>query len=274
MNAPQGVIQCVCGQFKVTTSYVPLLYGTAVLQQHLTTKTDCDHAKAIFLQLSFNPGLLALPRLPPTVTELWEQWSRQFCLALLALSALTAASDSPDCAELLKPLEDRSKVAGKWIFYVGTSDNKEALKELKTINSSWIELSPIPDSDDMTLRWRDKMMDGKCHYGGVNSTFSENSTRVTFHFNSSKHEHVGKHLVTCPDCILWTDLQTSVCDGKEEEARKSRNLYLFTKSGTLDDSHLEDFKKQAACLNFPPDFFFPQTTDLCPDDTDENEEEQ
>lgn len=35
--------------------------------------------------------------------------SVQVCLALLALSSLTAASD-PDCEELLKPLEDRSRV--------------------------------------------------------------------------------------------------------------------------------------------------------------------
>ncbi|XP_044053682.1 uncharacterized protein LOC122876877 [Siniperca chuatsi] len=199
--------------------------------------------------------------------------SVHFCLALLALSSLTAASD-PDCEELLKPLEDRSRISGKWIFHAGTSDNKELLKELKTINSSWIELSPITDSDDMTLHWGDKM-DGKCHHGGVNSTFLGNSTKVTFYFNSSNHEHVGKHLVTCPDCILWTD--TSVMEGNGE-TRKGRNLYLFTKSGKLDPAHLEVFRRQATCLNFPPEFHFGETKDLCPDEkvaaTDAKEEEQ
>lgn len=196
-----------------------------------------------------------------------------FCLALLALFSLTAASD-PGCEELLKPLEDRNKVSGKWIFHAGTSDNEKLLEELRTINSSWIELSPIPDSDDMTLRWGDKM-DGKCHTGGVNTTFSENSTIVTFHFNSSDHEHVGKYLVSCPDCILWTD--TSVTVGKAG-SREGRNLYLFTKSGKLDDSDLEVFKKQAACLNFPSEFHFGDNKDLCPDEkvaaTDVKEEEQ
>ncbi|XP_073322725.1 uncharacterized protein [Pagrus major] len=197
--------------------------------------------------------------------------SVKFCLALLALSSLTAAAD-PDCEELNKSLEDRSKLPGKWIYTIGTSDNKEFLEELKMVNGSWIELTAIPDSDDMTLRWGDKITNGKCVYGNTNSTSTGNSTTVTFYFNSTTHEHVGKHLVSCPDCILWTD--DVVSQDKNGQTRKGRNLYLFTKTGTLDASHLEDFKKQAACLNFPDDFHFGETTDLCPDATDAKEEEQ
>lgn len=198
--------------------------------------------------------------------------SVQLCLALLALSSLTAASDSPDCEKLLQPLEDRSQISGKWIFHAGTSDNSELLKELKTVNNSWIELSPIADSDDFTLHWGDKRLDGNCDYGTVNSSFSVNSTKVTFHFNSSTHEHVGKHLKTCPDCILWID--TSVMETASKETIKGRNLYLFTKSGTLDASDLEVFKKQAECLNFPSDFHFGEGTDLCSEASDEKEGEQ
>uniref|UniRef100_A0A3Q1AN77 Apolipoprotein M n=1 Tax=Amphiprion ocellaris TaxID=80972 RepID=A0A3Q1AN77_AMPOC len=184
--------------------------------------------------------------------------SVQFCLALLALSSLTAASD-PGCEELLKILEDRSKLHGKWIYYAGVSAT-EGINYLKSIQSSWIELSPIPDSDDMTLRYGDKM-DGKCVYGSVNATFSGNSTAVTFYYNSTTHEHVGKHLVTCPDCILWTD--NSVGSG---ETKRGRNIYIFTKSGTLDASQLEVFKKQAQCLDFPTDIHFGENKDLCPDE--------
>uniref|UniRef100_A0A3Q3X727 Uncharacterized protein n=1 Tax=Mola mola TaxID=94237 RepID=A0A3Q3X727_MOLML len=182
--------------------------------------------------------------------------SVQFCLVLLALSSLTAASD-PDCDKLLKPLEDQNLVLGKWIFLAGSSDNKETLGELQSINSSWIEISLMAGSDEMTLRWGDKM-DGKCHYGGINFTFSANATAVTFTFNSTTHEHVGMYLVTCPDCIVWMD--TFVTEGIKGETRRGRNLYLFTKNGTLDDSHLEAFKKQAGCLSFPTDFHFGGTT--------------
>jgi len=196
--------------------------------------------------------------------------SVKFCLALLALSSLTAASD-PDCEELIKPLEGRSQAAGKWIFHVGTSSQEDALRELKTVSSSWIEFAPIPGSDDMALRWGDKM-NGKCDIGGVNATVSENSTSVTFSYNDTHHEHVGNHLKTCPDCLLWSD--TSVSFGTSGEKIKGRNLYLFTKSGKLDDAQLEVFKKQAACLNFAADFHFGQITDLCADEKEAATEAQ
>ncbi|KAL6114334.1 uncharacterized protein ACO6RY_05123 [Pungitius sinensis] len=183
--------------------------------------------------------------------------SVQCCLALLALSVVTAASD-PGCEELLKTQSDRSKVSGKWIFYAGTSDNPKLLKELRTLISSWIEISPIPDSEDMVFRWGDKL-DGKCYHGGINFTIAENVTTVKFNSNNSSNEHVGRHLVTCPDCILWTDTKVSTVEG-----RNGRNLHLFTKTGKLDLPDLEVFKKQAACLNFPPEFHFGETTDLCP----------
>ncbi|AWP06950.1 Hypothetical protein SMAX5B_010835 [Scophthalmus maximus] len=186
--------------------------------------------------------------------------SALFCLALLALSSLAAASD-PGCGELLKPLEVRSQISGKWIFHAGASDNEKSMKDLKTMESSWIELSPLPESDDMTLSWGDKVKDGKCYYGSVNSTLAGNATRVTYSYNFSGHEHVGKNLMTCAECLLWTDNSEAAENG---ETRHSRNLYIFTKSGQLDDSDLEVFRKQAACLNFPAEFHFGKLTDLCP----------
>lgn len=59
------------------------------------------------------------------------------------------------------------QISGKWIFHAGTSDNEKSMKDLKTMESSWIELSPLPESDDMTLSWGDKVYkwnDNTCHY--------------------------------------------------------------------------------------------------------------
>ncbi|XP_053181762.1 uncharacterized protein LOC128365141 isoform X3 [Scomber japonicus] len=186
--------------------------------------------------------------------------SAQFCVVLLALFSLTAAAD-PDCEELLKPLEDRSQVSGKWIYTVGTSTSEEVLRELHKITSSWIEYIPIPGSDEMTLSWADKV-DGKCIRGSVNTTSSENSTTIIFHYNGTNYEYVGKHLKTSTDCVLSTG--TTKWSATNGETKTSRDLYLFTKAGKLDDDDLEVFKKQAACLNFPANFHF-GITDLCPD---------
>ncbi|XP_012716803.2 uncharacterized protein LOC105925477 [Fundulus heteroclitus] len=187
----------------------------------------------------------------------------QLCSVLLALSSLAAASD-PGCDELIKPLEDRSKVYGKWIFYAATSDRAEDLKSYRISSSSWVKISPIPDSDEFTMHYVDKI-EGKCVYGAANSSTSGNSTKVIFHFNSTAHEHVGGYLETCAECTLWTDETVSEVNG---EVRKSKNLFLFTKTGRLETADREVLEKQAKCLNLLPDFYFPDTTDLCPEESE------
>lgn len=51
----------------------------------------------------------------------------------------------------------RVQVTGKWIFAVGISDSEERSKELKEVNNSWIEITSVPDRNEMSLHWGDKM---------------------------------------------------------------------------------------------------------------------
>ncbi|XP_012716802.2 uncharacterized protein LOC105925476 [Fundulus heteroclitus] len=185
----------------------------------------------------------------------------QLCSVLLALSSLAAASD-PGCDELIKPLEDRSKIYGKWVLHAGASDSEQNLKAKKIVNSSWVKLSAIPNSDEFTMHYIDKI-EGKCVCGTVESSTTGNASKVIFHYNSTTYEHIGRFLETCADCALWTDDAVAEVNG---EARKSRNLYIFTKTGKLDPADLEVFKKQAKCLNLLPDFYYLETTDLCPEE--------
>ncbi|XP_034025350.1 uncharacterized protein LOC117509779 [Thalassophryne amazonica] len=198
--------------------------------------------------------------------------SAPFWFTLLTLSFLNAASD-PDCEELTKPLQDQTTLMGKWILHAATSDNEQFLKEIKTIRNTWIEMLFVSDDDVFTMRWGEKRND-KCYHGQLNATFfTGNSSRISFHFNSSHHEHVGTHLESCPDCILWADQLQVITDSKQTTT--GRSLYLFTKSGKVETSHMEGFKKQAECLNFPPEFHFGESTDLCPvEDADPKAEEQ
>uniref|UniRef100_UPI0037E99762 uncharacterized protein n=1 Tax=Semicossyphus pulcher TaxID=241346 RepID=UPI0037E99762 len=194
--------------------------------------------------------------------------SVQFCLALLALSSLTAADDS-GCNELIKPLQDRSRLSGQWIFVAGTSNDKEVLEELKISTSIWMELSLYPDRDDVNIHVAENVTE-ECIYGKVNLTFSGNSTMISHNNSSTDGPKHWKHLATCPDCALWTD--DSVSPGRNKETRaKARILFLFTRSGTLDAAQLEVFKKQAACLNFLSEFHFGELKDLCPDKKAEEE---
>ncbi|KAK5619788.1 hypothetical protein CRENBAI_007314 [Crenichthys baileyi] len=200
----------------------------------------------------------------------------QFCFALLALYSLAAASD-PGCDELIKPLEDCSKIYGQWVLHALASNGERNLKAKEILNSFWVKLAAIPDSDEFSMHYMEKI-EGKCVCGTLNSSTSGNATKVIFYYNSTTHEHIGRFLETCADCMLWTD--DSVAKGNGE-TRKSRNLYIFSKTGKLDASDLEVFKKQAKCLNLLPNFYFLETTDLCPEEkepttapTDGNSEDQ
>ncbi|XP_038147742.1 uncharacterized protein LOC119787777 [Cyprinodon tularosa] len=200
----------------------------------------------------------------------------KFCFTLLALCSLAAASDQ-GCEELIKPLEDRSKIYGKWVLHAGASDSEKNLKAKKIVNSSWIKLSSIPDTEEFSMAYIDKI-EGKCVCGTVNSSTTGNATKVIFYYNSTTYEHIGRFLETCDDCILWTDEAVAEVNG---ETTKSKNIYIFTKTGKLDPADLEVFNKQAKCLNLLPELYFLETTGLCPEEnepttapTEENTEEQ
>ncbi|XP_068594908.1 saxitoxin and tetrodotoxin-binding protein 1-like [Brachionichthys hirsutus] len=185
----------------------------------------------------------------------------QLVAALLALASLCAASE-PDCKELVKPLvlDNHSPIYGKWVFHVGTWDKPGLKGDLVLVNSSWVELSASSDSSVMALYWADRLGADKCLQGTANATISEITSHTTFIINGHTSYHDGKYYETCSDCILSEDT-TFLPDGES----KGRYLFLFTRTGNLDPSDLETFKKQAECLEFLPEYHF-GGNDLCPDD--------
>ncbi|KAJ8005735.1 hypothetical protein DPEC_G00120990 [Dallia pectoralis] len=78
--------------------------------------------------------------------------------ALLALVSMSVAF-APDCKDLIKPLvlEDHSEIHGKWIYVMGSADHLFFQNALKTLQSSWIDLSPKSGQKTATLRWGDRM---------------------------------------------------------------------------------------------------------------------
>ncbi|XP_040898473.1 uncharacterized protein LOC121184710 [Toxotes jaculatrix] len=185
----------------------------------------------------------------------------QLVVALLALTSLGAASEL-DCKELVKPLvlDSHSPIYGKWVLHVGSWDQPDLRTDLATVNSSWVELSASSDSDVITIYWADRLNDDKCLQGEANGTISGMTSHTTFIINGHTSYHDGKYYETCADCLLSEDT-TLLPDGKS----KGRYLFLFTRTGSLEPSELETFKKQAECLKFLPEYLF-LGTDLCPDD--------
>ncbi|XP_044053680.1 uncharacterized protein LOC122876876 isoform X1 [Siniperca chuatsi] len=196
----------------------------------------------------------------------------QLVVALLALTSLGAASEL-DCKELVKPLvlDSHSPIYGKWVLHVGSWDQPGLKSDLVSVNSSWVELSASSDSGVITIYWADRLSEDKCLQGVANATISgmtshtncdacSQSTLPRFNIKGHTSYHDGKYYETCSDCLLSEDT-TFLPDGKS----KGRYLFLFTRTGTLEPSELETFKKQAECLKFLPEYHF-LGADLCPDD--------
>lgn len=138
---------------------------------------------------------------------------------------------------------------------MGAGDPQPYHKALESMKSSWIALSPTDDPRVVTLRWGDRCLD-RCIFGEVNATISGLAT--TFRKNLSDHK--GHILQTCTDCLLWTDtFRNGDVTG--------RYVLQFTRTGEIDPTSVEVFKKQVGCLNFPENFHsYDGKTELCPDD--------
>ncbi|KAM6964844.1 saxitoxin and tetrodotoxin-binding protein 1-like [Aplochiton taeniatus] len=182
-------------------------------------------------------------------------------VALLAFASLSSAEEQ-NCKELVKPLvlDSHSPIYGKWVLHVGTWDQPAMKSDLVSVVSSWVELSASLDNTVASLYWADRLTNGTCLQGAVNATISGMTTHAAFNINGHTSYHDGKYYETCADCLLSEDI-CLLPDG----VTKGRYLFLFTKSGALDASELETFKKQAECLKFLPEYFF-GSTDLCADD--------
>ncbi|KAG7242495.1 hypothetical protein INR49_020907 [Caranx melampygus] len=155
----------------------------------------------------------------------------QLVIALLALTSLGAASE-PDCKELVKPLvlDSHSPIYGKWVLHVGSWDEPALKNDLVTVNSSWVEISASSDSGVITIYWADRLHDDKCLQGVANATVSGITTHTT---------------------CMYLDTLTL-------------NLWK-SRTGSLEPSELETFKKQAECLKFLPEYHF-AGSNLCADE--------
>ncbi|XP_061842522.1 uncharacterized protein [Nerophis lumbriciformis] len=198
----------------------------------------------------------------PRTVSLLSVWSWALVImflhlgfGLLALCRLTAASD-PACLDLLEPVEDINLVSGKWTLHVITSDNQAYMDVLKAVTSSWIDLSPLPNSDTFTMRWANRI-NGTCYIQSTTSSSSEEEFTLNFY----GQEHKGRFLKMCPDCLFWFDTNMARMNGGE--LVKKTNIFLLTKSGRLDHAHLEVFKKKATCLNLSRDLHFGDLTEPC-----------
>ncbi|KAM4629994.1 uncharacterized protein ACJ7VT_022728 [Polymixia lowei] len=187
----------------------------------------------------------------------------QYIVGLL-VAGLCLSSSAPapeDCPPLVAPLplDEPSKILGRWIFIEGFTDHKMYDTILKTVNSSWISITPSTSSNNNSLILLDNdKTNGKCNMSASNLTISGNTVK----FVHDTYSGVFQTLPTCPECLLL-DINSTM---KELDA-PIHSLYILARSPVLNDSDLEVFRKQAECLQFPqnPSFHYDPKQELCPD---------
>lgn len=172
-------------------------------------------------------------------------------VSLCGLFAL-ALSASPECQELVKPLElaHSSALHGKWIVVASVGEGN--MQYLKDLTSSWFEISTSSEEGKVNLQWGDRV-NGKCLLGGLDATVSGNKASMIF--EGVLHE--GEYLQSCSGCLLFMD-------SSRQNNISSRYLFLAKRQADLKESEMETLKKQAECLNLSQTVITYGTADLCP----------
>ncbi|XP_056154819.1 saxitoxin and tetrodotoxin-binding protein 2-like [Lampris incognitus] len=183
-------------------------------------------------------------------------------LAGLSLSA------SEDCEQLLTPLplDDLSKLFGRWNFIEGFTDHKLFSDILSVVDSSWIDITPTP-SNNFLVVYEFNKINGTCNISTSNMTLTGDKTTVTHAEGVSD----VKILPSCSRCVTFSFVSTV-----PNAAVPIHSLYVLGRSAVLEESELVDFRKQAECLHFsqPPNFHYDAKQDFCAKKTEELKEEE
>ncbi|XP_063046722.1 saxitoxin and tetrodotoxin-binding protein 1-like isoform X1 [Engraulis encrasicolus] len=150
---------------------------------------------------------------------------------------------------------------GKWSFLAGFADHELFASMLKTMNSSFVTLTP-KEQPDTFLMHLGCMFKGRCEFATVNSTIKDNGLHFTEIFD-------GELLITVFENLLSSEPDYVVSKFKYDMGGLNITaLYLLGRSATISDTMLQAFQKQAECMGFsgPPHFTYDGVTELCDHD--------
>ncbi|XP_071375296.1 uncharacterized protein [Centroberyx affinis] len=177
------------------------------------------------------------------------RYSVYFLIAGLYLSS--SAPTPEDCQRLLTPLplENLTKIHGRWNFIEGFTDHEIFDSILKTVNSTWFRITPSPSSNNTLTVSEENMMNGKCHNSVHNMTVIDD-TMVFTYYNSTS---TVQTLQACSDCLVF-----SIGSILSDVGVIVSSLNVLGRSSALEESDLETFRQQAECLRLsqPPNFHY------------------
>ncbi|XP_041665923.1 uncharacterized protein LOC121524547 [Cheilinus undulatus] len=196
------------------------------------------------------------------------------CL-FLGSSALTPE----ECEPLIKPkqMTGGAEFHGKMHTIMGYTDHKDLNAILKIMQSSWMNVTQGPAGpNDLAMIQRNRM-NGTCYSSKAKVSISVEDGVA--HMEMGNITTKSNSLPACEGCMVssvnytFTDLprtlqklgMSSILDENAEEMNHARAIYLMTNKSTVEESDIEQFKKQAGCLGFTgePDFHYNSEHELC-----------
>ncbi|XP_078146334.1 uncharacterized protein LOC144542861 [Centroberyx gerrardi] len=183
------------------------------------------------------------------------RYSVYFLIAGLYLSS--SAPTPEDCQRLVKPLplDDLTKIHGRWNFRAAFADHPMFNLILKTVDSSWMTLTSPPSSNNVLTVNQQNMMNGKCNSSSFNMSVVDNTIKV----EQENATFTAQILPSCADCAVL-----SVNVTVKDVDVTFRILYILGRPG--EESGLETFRQQVECLGFPqpPNYQHNTEKDFCP----------
>ncbi|XP_078146335.1 saxitoxin and tetrodotoxin-binding protein 1-like [Centroberyx gerrardi] len=185
------------------------------------------------------------------------RYSVYFLIAGLYLSS--SAPTPEDCQRLVKPLplDDLTKIHGRWNFIEGFTDHQMFDSILKTLDSFWMSLSSSPSSNNTLIANQQIMLNGTCSGSIYNMIVVDNTIHVAHETDNSTFQI----LQSCADCLLF-NINSTVKDVDIQ----IHTLYILGRLSALEESDLKTFRQQAECLGFSqtPNFHYDPKKDFCP----------
>lgn len=171
-------------------------------------------------------------------------------LLLLFLSSACRSRAAPlTCEQLLQPLDrpDPHRLEGTWALVAGSISYPAAMEHFRSRDSASASFSTNQTGITMT---RTMSLNDRCNYMSINISLEGSSFSFTGDDVSATFTRAP-----CHDCIL---MSFDVSSGKR------LHLYLYSRRRQLEEQELEEFRRQAECLQLPPPHVTDPTKELCP----------
>ncbi|KAK7930011.1 hypothetical protein WMY93_006406 [Mugilogobius chulae] len=177
-------------------------------------------------------------------------------VALLSLLCVGHSAPMPNCENLIQKIdiESRDVLLGRWIYAAeSTTIPGTAMLTKLLIDSVIVHAIPLVDNNSVQFTQIQRMF-GRC------ASFSSTLTVVNNTMQMIKPYVASEVLLTtsCPDCLV-------ILGNFTLGSRYFQSLQLLSKRRVLSTAELEEFKKQAECLNLPAPHALDPQKELCPE---------